>query len=172
MSDMNSKKFCIRTQSSCMGRDKVSGNLEPLCCHEEISEEKELVLSVIDAIEDCSLQEEHLVRVSNKLSFAADVINKNNQSELMEILPVIKRFSILIYEYREKILKDQTISNLTCSFAQVVKAWFSSYFFKECTTFLPNNQRESLLADITTVEMALGICMVPTEDTLLDDLFF
>ncbi|MDX1295779.1 MAG: hypothetical protein R3302_05920 [Sulfurimonadaceae bacterium] len=138
----------------------------------EIAEEKELALSIIDAIEDCNLQEAHLLRISSKLSYAADVINKNNDHELIEILPVIKRFSLLLFEYRDKILNDSSVSDLTCSFVQVVKGWFASYFLTSSQTYQTTNLRQSILADIATVEMVLGVCMLDHDESLIDDLFF
>jgi hypothetical protein len=170
---MSIENLCIATKKLCIGREKVACNIPAPCCQTEIAEEKELALSIIDAIDDCDMKEAHLLRVSSKLSYAADVINKNNEHELIEILPVIKRFSLLLFEYRDKILNDTSINELTCSFVHVVKGWFSSYFLTDRHAYhRPTNLRQSILADIATVEMVLGVCMLDHDEAQIDDLFF
>lgn len=170
-------RTCIKSTKICIGRDcrefEIKGNAE-LCCLEEIKEEKEIVQNIIDTIDDCTRCKESLLKISSKLSYGANVINNNGEDELIEVLPLIKRFSLLVYEFREKILQDPSIVDLTCSFNNEIKGWLSYTFLAD---IYPNQhpiQRQSIVSDMNTVEMALGVCMLEEyfDESSLDDLFF
>lgn len=160
----------------CIGRDSrdfIIGKTR-VCCKEEIKEEKEIVQTIIDTIDDYSKDSHSLQKVSCKLSYGAHVINHNNDPELLQILPIIKRFAQLIYEFQEKILHDSTIGELTCSFTHEIKRWFGYHFLQQHGAYHHPVQVQSIIADMDTVEMALGVCMIAAaaDDDCLDDLFF
>ena len=166
-------KKCIKTPELCLGRDCQDFSQPDLCCKEEIKEEIAIAQNVVDAISDCTRNKESLQHISSKLSYAAQVINKNQEEERIEVFPIIRRFSVLIYEFQDKILHDTTIADLTCSFSNELQRWFTQHFLNSTEhNFLPV-QKESILADINTIEMALGVCILDTYDeSSLDDLFF
>ncbi len=168
-------KKCIKMTRICAGREcRDLSEAFRHCCREEIEEEKHIVLSLIDAIDDCTNCESSLTTVSSRLSYASNVIYHNNDDAIKEVMPIIRRFSTLLYESKEKILTDSTLTELTFSFVQEIKAWFSYTFLREMYPFQKFVQPQSIAADISTIEMALGICMIeePEEDFALDDLFF
>jgi len=168
-------KNCLREPKACIGRDcrdiKVNG-VASLCCREEIMEEQSLVQSIVDSIDDCSKDINSLQKISSKLSFAAHIINHNGNEELIEILPILKRFSLLMYEYKETIVDDCTTGNLFCSFIQEVKKWLTDSFLVEYSFNNSLTQRASMISDITTIEMTLGVCMIDEYSDSIDDLFF
>ncbi len=170
-------RTCIKDPIPCIGRDcrdlVMHGKLK-LCCRDEIQDEKDTVLNLIDTIDDCAKDHKGLLNVSSKLSYAAHTINKNGEEDLIEILPVVKRFSLLMYEFQDKILSDKTISDLTCTFTHEVQKWFRYRFLKEEYPFSLPVQYQSILADMNIIEMGLGVCMLPThyDSDSLDDLFF
>lgn len=135
---------------------------------------KEAVLSLINTIDDCAKDHKSLLKVSSKLSYAAHTINKNNEEERIEVLPVVKRFSFLLYEFQDKILHDSTTRDLACTFTHEVQKWFRYRFLGDEYPFSPPVQYQSILADMNTIEMGLGVCMLPiySENDSLDDLFF
>lgn len=170
-------RTCIKDPIPCIGRDCRDLNLHgklALCCREEIQDEKETVLNLIDTLDDCAKNHESLLKVSSKLSYAAHTINKNNEKDLIEVLPVIKRFSLLLHEFQDKILSDSTIRDLTCTFTHEVQKWFRYRFLRDEYPFSLPVQYQSILADMNTIEMGLGVCMIPVygDDDSLDDLFF
>ncbi len=167
-------KQCIKEDRSCLGRDcREFSNVISLCCYEEVKEEKEVVQNLIDAIEDCNHSKESLHKICSQLSYAASIINHNNEEELQEIFPIVKRFSLLLYEFQEKILHDHTIGDIVYSFVNELHKWFSYRFLSGVTPFEHPVQYQSIVADINTIEMALGICMIENyDDDSLDDLFF
>lgn len=168
---------CLKSHDICIGRGcrelAFKGNFE-LCCLEEIIAEKEIVQNIIDTIEDCVQGQESLLKISSKLSYGATVINSNKDEELMEMLPLVKRFSLLIYEFKEKILNEHTIAELTCSFTNEIKGWFTYKFLAEAYPHQAPIQLQSINADMSTIEMALGVCMLEEywDESDLDDLFF
>jgi hypothetical protein len=170
-------KTCIQQGSACIGRDcrelAANGNFS-LCCLEEIREEKEIVQNIIDAIEDCAQGEESLLKISSKLSYGAQVINTNQDEELMEVLPLVSRFSMLLYEFKEKILSEHSIAELACTFTNEIKGWFSYKFLAELYPLQNPVPLQSICADMNTIEMALGVCMLEEywDESDLDDLFF
>lgn len=169
-------KKCIKNTTPCIGRDCreliVRGNLE-LCCREEIREEKETVLGLIDTIDDWSRDQASLLKVSCRLSYAAHTINKNGEEELIEVLPVVKRFSLLMHEFQEKILNDKTTGELVRTFTHELQRWFRYRFLKEEHPCEHAVAYQSILADMNTIEMGLGVCMLFEEfDDSLDELFF
>lgn len=172
-----SMRSCIKGPITCIGRDSrdlnLPGKLE-LCCREEIQDEKETVLNLIDTIDDCAKDHESLLKVSSKLSYAAHTINRNNEEELIEVLPVVKRFSLLLHEFQDKILSDNTIRDLTCTFTHEVQKWFRYRFLRDEYPFSLPVQYQSILADMNTIEICLGVCMLPVQcdNDSLDDLFF
>lgn len=163
---------CIKDFDLCLGRDGRELLKHGLCCKEEIREEQIIAQTVIDAINDCSRDQTSLQRVSSKFSYAAQVINKNDDDERIEVLSVVQRFSILIYEFQDKILHDTTIGDLACSFAKELQRWFVYQFFQTSDHYVLPVQRESILADINTIEIALGVCIIADTNDSLDDLFF
>ena len=170
-------KTCIQDTSACIGRDcrelPVNGNFS-LCCLEEIREEKEIVQNIIDTIEDCVQGEDSLLKISSKLSYGAQIINTNRDDELIEILPLVNRFSLLLYEFKEKILSEHGIAELACSFTNEIKGWFSYKFLSEVYPQQNPVLLQSICADMNTIEMALGVCMLEKywDESDLDDLFF
>lgn len=165
-------KKCIKSPQTCLGRDSQNHCQFKLCCKEEIQDEIEIAQNVIDAINDCSPNKESLLKVSSTLSYAAQVINKNEEEERIEVLPIIHRFSVLIHEFQEKILLDTDITNLACSFSNELQKWFRLHFLEGVEHNFALVQRQSILADINTIEMALGLCMIEDCSDSLDDLFF
>lgn len=167
---------CLKSKQVCIGRGckelALEGNFE-LCCLEEIREEKEIVQHIIDTIDDCVQDQDNLLKVSSKLSYGAHIINTNGDEELIEVLPIIKRFSLLIYEFKEKILNEHCITELTCSFTNEIKAWLAFKFLAETYPHQYPVLLQSISADMNTIEMALGVCMLEIYDeSSLDDLFF
>lgn len=168
-------KTCIRRTSTCIGRDckELTANRNlALCCLEEIKEEKEIVQNIIDTIDDCVQGQESLLKISSKLSYGANIINTNGDDELIEVLPLINRFSMLLYEFKEKILNEGCITELACSFTNEIKGWFSYKFLAEAYPQQSPVFFQSINADMSTIEMALGVCMIEASDDSLDDLFF
>jgi len=165
-------KKCINTAETCLGRDCQDFTHAELCCKEEIQEEIAIAQNIVDAISDCTRNKESLQQISSKLSYAAQVINKNEEEERIEVFPIIRRFSVLIYEFQEKILHDSTIAELTCSFSNELQRWFTQHFLSGTDHSLMPVQRQSIIADINTIEMALGVCMIEDHSESLDDLFF
>lgn len=169
-------KKCIKSNLKCIGRDSREFSIfgmKKLCCLDEIKDEIDIAQCIVDAINDCSKDYSSLINVSTKLSYASSVINKNNEDNLMEVLPIVQRFSLLMYEYKEKILSDCTIGEIVCSFTHELQKWFNYSFLDEEVSYKLDSQRQSIVADINTVEMALGSCMMVYENTeSLDDLFF
>lgn len=173
----NPVRTCIKGPAPCIGRDCRDLKLrkgQVLCCREEIQDEKDTVLNLIDTIDDCAKDHKSLLRVSSKLSYAAHTINKNGEDDLIEVLPVIKRFSLLLHEFQEKILNDKSISDLTCTFTHEVQKWFRYRFLRDEYPFSLPVQYQSILADMNIIEMGLGVCMLPVhcDNDSLDDLFF
>jgi len=168
---------CIQRASRCIGRDcrelAANGNFA-LCCLEEIKEEKEIVQNIIDTIEDCVQGQESLLKISSKLSYAAQIINTNQDEELIEVLPLVNRFSMLLYEFKEKILNEHSIAELACTFTNEIKGWFSYKFLAEVYPLQNPVLLQSISADMNTIEMALGVCMLEEywDESDLDDLFF
>lgn len=172
---MSIVKKCIKNSTECIGRDSreiTAINGAKVCCLEEIQSEKDIAQNIVDSIEDCRRDKDSLLRVSSKLSFAAHTINHNEEEELLTVLPTTKRFSLLLYEFQDKIVHDQTIGDLTCSFVHELQKWFSYRFLEETSSFEHPAHYKSIVADINTVEMALGVCMLETPESCLDDLFF
>lgn len=166
---------CIKDSTECIGRDCrdiTAINGSGICCLEEIQSERDIAQSIVDAIDDCIRDQESLLRVSSKLSFAAHTINHNEEEELLAVLPITKRFSQLLYEFQDKIVHEQTIGDLTCSFVHELQRWFSYRFLEETSGFEHPAHYKSIAADINTIEMALGVCMLETPESCLDDLFF
>lgn len=169
-------KQCIRTSKPCLNRGcqelSIAGDFK-LCCAEEIEEEQEIVQSIIDAIDDSIKDQESLRHISCKLSYGANTINQNNEEDLIQVLPIIRRFSQLIYEFQEKILHDDAIGDLVYSFAHEIQRWLGYNFFEQNNLYQHPIQAQSIIADMNTIEMALGLCIIDEcSDDSLDDLFF
>ena len=172
---MSIVKKCIKESAACIGRDCrdiTTINGVKICCLEEIQGERDIAQNIVDCIDDYVRDQDSLLRVSSKLSFAAHTINHNQEEELLAVLPIIKRFSQLLHEFQDKIMHDQTIGDLTCSFVHELQRWFSYRFLEAASDFEHPAHYKSIVADINTVEMALGICMLDAPDSSLDDLFF
>lgn len=169
--------YCIKESTPCIGRDcrdltEISAIARDICCKDEIKEEKEIALSVLDCIEDCSRTQESLIRVTSRLSFAASTINGTHNHEVQTVLSVIRRFATLAFSKKEEILQDMTLGNLVCTFVQELKGWFAYNFLLALYPHQYPIQTQSLLADIETIEMAFGACALTYQEALLDDLFF
>jgi len=168
-------KQCITTSKHCLGRDtrelSTQCNIQ-LCCRDEIKEEKEIVQNIIDTIDYCSRDISGLLRISSKFSYGSTVINSNKDECLAEVLSVVRRFSLLMYEFQDKIIHDSTIGDLSFSFISELQRWFAHQFLDTTDPTIFPVQRESILSDINTIEMALGVCLIQNTHDSLDDLFF
>lgn len=165
---------CLEKNIICVGRDYrvfSNGSFVRSCCINEINEEIELVQTIVDIIDDCSVDFKNLKRLSSRLSYAAHTINKNNDYALMEMFPVINRFATLIYEYKDKIVHDSDIRQLAMSFTMELKKWFQQKFLFSTEILNIEIIQKSILVDINTIEMSLGICMIDFDDDF-DDMFF
>ena len=163
---------CIKNTTICVGRDSRELSTR-ICCLEEIEAEQEIALNIVDTIDDCRRDKDSLLRVSSRLSYGAHVINDNGEEARLAVLPIIKRFSQLLYEFQDKILQDKTVGDLIYSFAHELQRWFSYHFLETSSTIQHPVQHQSISADINTIEIALGVCMILTaDDASLDDLFF
>ena len=169
-------KKCVTTDEICLGDDCQEYTDKPTlasCRREEIKDEQYLIQNLIDMIDDCRCEIEYLQKYSSKLSYAAQIINKNINNELTEILSVIQRSSLLIYEYAEKIIQSSDISELIKSFSGELKKWLIDHFLTDTHCTLYSVQVPSIVSDISTIEMALGVCMLSDvcEDPL-ESMFF
>ena len=172
---MSDKRLCINLENTCLGRrNKIVCNGTTVCCLDEIKEEREIALSVVDAIEAAIAScpdPISMIRISNRLSYASEVINKEISTTLAETLTLFKRTGILMFEHREKIISDPTLGELVCSFVQVIKEWFNRTFISSEQSYGIYNELDSLKSDLSSIEMALGVCMLPLEESF-DDIFF
>jgi len=168
-------KQCIKAPNICLGRDSrelsTRCNIQ-LCCRDEIKEEKEIVQNIIDTIDYCSRDISGLLRISSKFSYGSTVINSNKDEGLAEVLSVVRRFSLLIYEFQDKIIHDSIIGDLSFSFISELQRWFEYQFLNTTSSTNFPVQRASILSDINTIEMALGVCIIEDNTDSLDDLFF
>lgn len=167
---------CFTTDEECIGLDcKFIAPKEKLnlCRREEMKDEILLVHNLFDMIENCSNDKKYIRDISSKLSYAANTINVNMNDELSEVLNIIKRFSLLLYEFKDKIVEDDDIAKLMCSFSNELKKWFDNNFLKKPESDNDRVHLQSILSDINTLEMSLGQCMLPIDDEeSLDDMFF
>lgn len=166
-------ELCTNKTHRCIGRDKfpINGKLD--CCKEQIEDEYLIAQSVIDAIEDCSATKYSIERVCSRISFAADTIDNCQEDDREEIFPEFKRFALLTYQNRERILEENEILNLVFSFVNVVKNYFHQSFMSNNLYYRASNTIDSIKADLYTIEMALGICvLMPYNEETLDDIFF
>lgn len=171
-------KKCINEDKICIGRDcrvLKSNGLSSICCYNEVFEEIELVQLLIDVIDDYSHDSGKLKDVCSKLSYAANVINKVNDEELETVLPIASRFSYLAYDCRDKIENDVDIETLVSSFIQELKKWFQHRFLHCDENIESVSIQKSIVADISTIEMALGVCILDNSEEefdSFDDMFF
>ncbi len=174
MEDDVDKIMCIRkNDKECMLRDKVASTYCINCCLDDIEEEKEVIQSAIDAIDDFFPSETMLRHVATKLSFVANTMNSSKDPELEELLHIIRQLTVILYEYSEKILNDADITILVSSYFSIISEWFDNTFIKEASSMKANNYTDSIRADFQTIEMALGISEVDFDKyDDLDDLFF
>ena len=143
------------------------------CCQEELADEYLIAQNVVDAIEDCSPTHQSLSRVCSRISYAADTIDKGQDSARQEVLGELKRFALLVYQNKERILDEKEILSLVCSFVQVVKSWFTHSVLKENFFRTAENHVDSIKADLAMLEMALGFCvLMPACEEDLDAIFF
>jgi len=163
------KQTCILHQNhECIGREKFPINGKAQCCKQEIADEQLIAQSVIDAIDDCMASQQSISKVCSRISYAADMINKCDIHRL-EILPELKRFALLVYEFQDRILVETDILTLVCSYMKVVKDWLHEIVLDNVI----NNRIESMKADLSTLEMALGVCVIePSFEENLSDIFF
>lgn len=169
---------CIDGIESCVGRDYKelqNGSLVKVCCMVEITEEIELVQTIIDIIDDCLIDFDKLKRLSSKLTYATHTINKNSDDALVLMFNYINRFSNLIYEYHDRIISDSDICQLVKSFTKELKKWLQHKFLYLSEYGDIEMIEKSISADINTIEMLLGICMVESSESFdddFDDMFF
>lgn len=165
---------CIKNNNiKCLGREKFSVNGKMQCCKEEIADEYSIAQSVVDAIEDCHPSSQGISRVCTRISYAADAINKCCDVNRLEVLPELKRFALLVFENKERVLVEKEMLILVCSYLNVVKNWFRQSMLHEDFMTITNNCIESMKADLRTLEMALGICVLPSLlEESIDDIFF
>lgn len=165
--------LCINKSHTCIGKEKFPINGKMACCKEQMEDEYLIVQSVIDAIEDCSATKCCIERVCSRISFAADTIDKCEENNSKEILSEFKRFALLTYQNRERILEESETLNLVCSFVHVVKNWFNQSLMSNNLHNCVSNTIDSIKADIYTLEMALGVCVImPYDEEMIDDIFF
>lgn len=172
------KKFekihCIRNENtSCILRDKVATRYCMSCCKDDMAEEKDIIQSALDVLDDFFPSEIMLDSVSNRLSYLANTVNTGNNSDLKELFIIIKQFSLILHEYKEKILIDNDLMSLVMSYFNVIGEWLENTFFEEDSSEKSDNYYASIKADFQAIEMILGISVVVEEDYGdLDDLFF
>lgn len=163
MNDKNTK---------CLGRERFSINGKTECCKVQVSDEIEIAQGVVDSIDDY-LTPESMLTVCSRISYATAVIHKGWSADVDQTMMLFKRFSVLVYEYRNRILEDDNRMKLYLSFTNIVKKWFMVAILHDNHTYLPENYLDSINADLQTLEMALGVCVLPElEESDLDDLFF
>ncbi|MDD5717982.1 MAG: hypothetical protein PHW64_09330 [Sulfuricurvum sp.] len=168
---MNHNK-CINEYSRCIGREKFPINGKIICCKVHIEDELFIAQSVIDAIDDCSATKFSIERVCSRISFASDAISIHKDDD-REVLHEFKRFALLIYEHRKRIIDEKEHLDLVCSFVNVVKNWFNYSFLNNSCRDTILNTLDSIKADLSTLEMALGVCLfIPSYPENLDDIFF
>ena len=165
---------CIRkSDKKCILRDKVASKYCMSCCLDDVEEEKEAIQSAVDAIDDFFPSSTMLRHVATKLSFVANVMSCNQDSELKELLYIVKQLTFILHEYSEQILNNRDIMTLISSYLTIIGAWFENTFLLEGSSVQATNYTDSIKADFQTIEMALGISNDDTDvyDDL-DDLFF
>ncbi|MDH5465400.1 MAG: hypothetical protein OEW60_07185, partial [Thiovulaceae bacterium] len=72
----------------------------------------------------------------------------------------------------QKIQEDNDIRGLAMSFSNGLKDWFSHKYIKPNNFYNISNFSQSLKADLATLEMALGVCVIEPHSDDIDDLFF
>lgn len=166
--------MCIRnSDKKCILRDKVASKYCMSCCLDDKEEEKEVVQSAVDAIDDFFPSTTMLRHVATKLSFVANTMSSSNDSELEELLYIVKQLTVVLHEYSQEILNNQDITMLVSSYLSVIGEWFEYRFIKEEPSLRASNYNDSIRADFQSIEMALGISKVDFEEYGdLDDLFF
>lgn len=162
---------CINEFALCLEEDEenyctASGR----CLFEE---DIETVQSLSDAIDDYSKCFSSILKLSSRLSYTAYVIHNKSDESTIEVLSLLKRYSILLYESRMRILEDDSLDTLIYTFNSEVQKWLNEQFLY---TSIRNTQLfslQSLHADLQTIEMALGLCVIePSKDESLCELFF
>ena len=165
---------CIRnSDKKCILRDKVASSYCMSCCHDDIAEEKEAIQIAVDAIDDFFPSSMMLRHVATKLSFISNIMNCSKDSELKELLYIVKQLTFVLHEYSEQILHDSDMMILISSYLTIIGEWLENSFLLEDSSEQVINYADSIRADFQTIEIALGISSVDTdvyED--LDDLFF
>jgi len=166
--------YCIRNKHShCILRDKIAFKYCMNCCKDDMEDEKELIQTAVDAIEDFYPSELMLTHVSTKLSFVANTVQVGNNSDLKELFIIIKQLVVILHEYREAILNSNDIMRLVSSYLSVIGEWLENTFLSDTFSAQTNNYHDSIKADFQSIEMALGLGAICEEDYGdLDDLFF
>lgn len=166
---------CVNRSAACMNLDgKEYRLIKGKCCLDEVKEDKEIIQAAVDCIESCEKSTNSLSEIASKISYTTSLINHNNEIDLIEVLPLLKRYSMLLFEFRDKIISDESISTIIYSFNIELLKWFKLRFL-QVNTFIESNNLpyQSIVADFQTVEMSLGVCMIECpDDGSLDDLFF
>ena len=160
---------CIKNNLKCTGRacnefhhiGKFS-----LCCSDE--SEMEIVQNIIDAIDSYSKDSIRMKSISSNLSFLSDTIDPENSKELQEILNISKRVCFLLNEDNANILEDDEKSDLVLSFTKELGEWLTKHFLvdENQNTTLP-----SIIADMDTLDLSLGVCY-HNKACVVDDITF
>lgn len=165
---------CIKDYGFCIQRDgKDYRKLIHKCCLDEVREDQEIVQNVMDTLSDGKMCPNSLKRIASKLSYASNLLNHNNESDLLEIMPLLKRYAVILFEFTDKILNDNNIYNLIKSLNIELEKWFELRFMNANHYLADSGLNKSIISDIQTVEMSLGMCVLEQscEDSI-EDLFF
>lgn len=168
------KITCIRNaERTCILRDKVATGFCMSCCVDDMEEDRYIIQSALDAIDDFHPSDTMLIEVNNKLSYMANAVTIGENSDLREIFIIIKQLAVILYEFKEKILNDEDILFLVTSYFHVIYEWLETTFISDESSMKTGNYYESIKADFQSIEMALGVSPIVEADYGdLDDLFF
>ena len=128
-------------------------------CHNALND-KQLVLSLIDTLDDLSETPEHLHfnKLFSKFNFILSVINKNKRN--LNFLSIIQEFTLISKEKEKEIISSKDLTTLFNSFLISVKQWFLFEFFNG--NYMVNF--ESFNSDFLTIESLLNPISVECYD--------
>lgn len=171
---MNFNACINNNQQECLGREKIPLNGKFFCCQEQIEDEKQIVLNIVDNIEAEIETIDSILKICSKISYATSVIYKDANYNLDVIFSELKRFSLTIHQFKDKVVNDTALFELVSSFLSVVKNWFTTMFLNIGSCSISDNYEASLKSDLLTIEMALGVCVLSydDDDEDFDDMFF
>jgi len=145
----------------CLRRDKVPLKGKVLCCHDEIEEERELVLSLCDDIDTLPFSPLGMRLIASRLSYFTHAISPHNDPEMAEIFPLFRRFSVMLHEHTLRIVSEENLYKLILSFLHVIQQWCTHFFIKDRYLLYVKNSKESIAVDLYTIECAIGVCHIP-----------